>query len=469
MENLNQTQRRALEVGTKWAQGPIAGLDDAYTRALVASVVETESSGGDLKARNKEGYFGRYQAGASWLAEAGLIKGGADAVKAAMHENGFGKEWDWAVSGSMTKFLENDSNWNHGLSLAKYAASADLQDKAFKINSDAAYRALVKSRYIIPGTTPQSEIAGLLKARHLSTIESVQKVADGGIGYKDKNGTTTRDYYEHMTKGNGLRYAKYYANGKMLPAERIQQNPQQSSVAPTSAATVAKSAITSAQGVTHRLDPLLQGIQSDTLKHKIASSNVLQSILKETHAAHGNYTSGIFNKAYREGISDEALVKAVYAERKTRYPSLKSRDEKQWNTVQDHLDKESSKRQRQLTEEKARAAGKSRAAAVEVGGNSAGTSTTDTTMVDPRQRRKEMANAFRKNPGKAAQFFPELHQADAAFNAVRNAGGQRRAGVMLEMRRYLAHRIEHGKALPSPQQAVKIVANALGRHGGRGD
>jgi len=75
MENLNQTQRRALEVGSKWAQGNIAGLDDAHTRALVASVVETESSGGDLKVRNEQGYFGRYQAGASWLAEAGLIKG----------------------------------------------------------------------------------------------------------------------------------------------------------------------------------------------------------------------------------------------------------------------------------------------------------------------------------------------------------------------------------------------------------
>jgi hypothetical protein len=47
--------------------------------------------------------MGRYQAGASWLADAGLIKGGGDAVKSAMKADGFSREYDWGKSGGMTK------------------------------------------------------------------------------------------------------------------------------------------------------------------------------------------------------------------------------------------------------------------------------------------------------------------------------------------------------------------------------
>jgi hypothetical protein len=80
----NIVARRAMETGADYKQGNIAGLDEAHTRALVASTAATESAGGKLDVVNSAGYMGRYQAGAGWLADAGLIKGGSAAVRAAM-------------------------------------------------------------------------------------------------------------------------------------------------------------------------------------------------------------------------------------------------------------------------------------------------------------------------------------------------------------------------------------------------
>ncbi len=57
-------REHAVATAQAYHQGNIAGLDDAMTRRLVASVVMTESNGGNLSVTNKQGYVGRYQAGA---------------------------------------------------------------------------------------------------------------------------------------------------------------------------------------------------------------------------------------------------------------------------------------------------------------------------------------------------------------------------------------------------------------------
>lgn len=192
-------KQRALATGANYAQGNIGGLDDAHTRALVASTVETESSGGTLNVRNlkEKGYVGRYQAGAAWLADAGLIRGGSKAVNAAMKADGHSSEWDWAVSGGMDRFLKNEGNWNNGLSLEKYMASAEVQDAAFKTNSDQAYRYAVKKGFITENTS-QAKAAALLKARHISGLEGMVKVAKGGDSEKDANNTSARKYFNDL-------------------------------------------------------------------------------------------------------------------------------------------------------------------------------------------------------------------------------------------------------------------------------
>jgi hypothetical protein len=146
--------------------------------------------------------MGRYQAGASWLADAGLIKGGGDAVKNAMKADGFSREYDWGKSGGMTKFLQNDGNWNNGMSYRGYLSSGQTQDAAFKTNSDKAYAEMVKKGIITPGMSSE-EVAGLLKTRHIAGIGGAAAVAGGGTGPADANGTTARKYFEDVVKDRG--------------------------------------------------------------------------------------------------------------------------------------------------------------------------------------------------------------------------------------------------------------------------
>jgi hypothetical protein len=194
----NVAESRAMQTGASYAAGNIGGLNEAQTRALVASTALTESKGGLPGIVNGAGYMGRYQAGAGWLADAGHIKGGSQAVKDAMAADGYKSEYKWGESGGMTKFLKNDANWNGGMNYQKYLASPDVQDKAFKTNSDAAYASLMAN----PKVTDKSpeNIAGLLKARHLSGMGGALAVATGKTGPADANGTTAKKYYEDVAK-----------------------------------------------------------------------------------------------------------------------------------------------------------------------------------------------------------------------------------------------------------------------------
>ncbi|WP_254844763.1 hypothetical protein, partial [Dickeya dadantii] len=195
------TVQRALATGAAYKQGDIAGLDDAHTRALVASTAATESAGGKLDIRNSAGYLGRYQAGASWLADAGLIAGGANAVITAMKADGFTNEYKWGKSGGMTRFLKNKNNWKNGLDYDKYLSSAEVQDTAFKTNSDKAYKQLLKEGTIKPNMS-QDEIAGILKARHIGGIGGARKAAKGIAGPTDANGTSALKYKNDLAAGN---------------------------------------------------------------------------------------------------------------------------------------------------------------------------------------------------------------------------------------------------------------------------
>ncbi|MGH8081135.1 MAG: XVIPCD domain-containing protein [Lysobacter sp.] len=173
------------------------------TRRLIASTVLTESNGGDLAITNKQGYVGRYQAGAGWLADAGYVD--KHKLDAAMKHDGFdpektrGAEWKWASSGGMTRFLEDKSNWNHGLSLDQYKASPDLQDKAFKTNSDQAYRQALKDG-VLHDDDKAETVAGFLKARHIAGYGGAKAAVTGGRVTRDANGTSNYDYLHDITR-----------------------------------------------------------------------------------------------------------------------------------------------------------------------------------------------------------------------------------------------------------------------------
>ncbi|MGO4775382.1 hypothetical protein AB4084_07680, partial [Lysobacter sp. 2RAB21] len=186
-------QERAVLTANQYSQGNIAGLSDYMTRRLVASTVLTESNGGDLAIKNKEGYFGRYQAGASWLADAGLV----DRTKLREAMAGYSSEWKWAKTGGMTKFLEDPANWKGGLNLDTFKQSPELQDQAFKTNSDAAYRQAIRDNHLKEGDS-EEHIAGFLKARHIAGYGGAVAVIEKADSRADANGTTNFDYYNDI-------------------------------------------------------------------------------------------------------------------------------------------------------------------------------------------------------------------------------------------------------------------------------
>ncbi|WP_183086797.1 peptidoglycan-binding domain-containing protein [Xanthomonas hortorum] len=163
----------------------------------------TESNGGDLSITNKQGYVGRYQAGAGWLADAGYVDSAK--LNSAMRDAGFdpekvrGAEWKWATSGGMTKFLEDSSNWKDGLNLQKYRGSAELQDGAFKINSDKSYRQAVRDG-VLDSDDSSTKVAGFLKARHISGYGGARAAITGGREFSDSNGTSNYDYMHDITR-----------------------------------------------------------------------------------------------------------------------------------------------------------------------------------------------------------------------------------------------------------------------------
>jgi peptidoglycan hydrolase-like protein with peptidoglycan-binding domain len=188
-------RENAVATAQAYHQGNIAGLDDAMTRRLVASTAMTESNGGNLTITNKQGYVGRYQAGAGWLADAGYID--KDKLTAAMGSEK--SEWRWASQGHMTEFLNDPANWKNGLSLDKYKASPELQDKAFKTNSDNAYHQAIKQGVLKEGDDP-ARVAGFLKARHIAGYGGAKEAVTGGRVIRDSNGTSNYDYLHDITR-----------------------------------------------------------------------------------------------------------------------------------------------------------------------------------------------------------------------------------------------------------------------------
>lgn len=205
---------KAVATAESYNQGNIANLDDATTRRLVASTVLTYGVP-DPDASNRLGFVGRYQAGARWLAEAGFID--PEKPAQAMSEAGMRSEWAWAKSGAMTAFLQDPGNWNNGLSLGKYTASPELQDRAFKITSDKVFDRAMREG-VLSGDERPELVAGFLKASKFVGYESAANVLEGGRVFRDPLGRTNYEIVHHISRdGDRLR-------DLMQPAQQTPQH-----------------------------------------------------------------------------------------------------------------------------------------------------------------------------------------------------------------------------------------------------
>jgi hypothetical protein len=69
----------------------------------------------------------------------------------------------------------------------------------------------------------------------------------------------------------------------------------------------------------------MKGLKDQNLSKMIEQSKALQEVMWSTSVQHGGGgASGIFNKVFKEGMSEEDLIKAIYSERGTRFGSSTS-------------------------------------------------------------------------------------------------------------------------------------------------
>lgn len=84
-----------------------------------------------------------------------------------------------------------------GLSLSQYKASADLQDRAFKSNCDAAVQSEIKRGGLTNDSEPRL-VAAFLKSRHISGLGGAEMALQGRQGPADINGTSNLTYFNHV-------------------------------------------------------------------------------------------------------------------------------------------------------------------------------------------------------------------------------------------------------------------------------
>lgn len=161
--------------------GKINGFNDDEALAFANAVIARENKSGRLNVVNKWGYTGRYQFGASALAETGYIdkrklelapKGVKNGSNAAQHR----------------AFLADKSNWLIG-DWESYKNSSEMQDDSFAklVNTNLNY-----GRNIHKGN--KRKMAGFAMAAHLKGAGNAMKWYRDGIDSKDGNGTRISDY-----------------------------------------------------------------------------------------------------------------------------------------------------------------------------------------------------------------------------------------------------------------------------------
>jgi len=158
----------------------IPGMSDAQAAAFILEVQRTES-GGDPRAENNDGFIGKYQAGAAYLSDAGLINRAK--LDAARKSGKFNQK----------AFLADNSNWNIQGGKEAFFSDETLQDRAFLAMQKKHYVKGVRSGAISMAASPE-QVAAYLKAAHLGGGGGANDYFLNGIDRRDSNGTPISKY-----------------------------------------------------------------------------------------------------------------------------------------------------------------------------------------------------------------------------------------------------------------------------------
>lgn len=176
------------------------------------------------------------------------------------------------------------------------------------------------------GSAPSGSGLGALSAKY----ESGGKDSNA-VGYDSKGGTSYGTYQiasKTGTFGNFLKYLQKSGHGDV--AKELAAAGPANTGSKGGAASDAWKRLVREGKLTHEMehgfikdshyDPAVRGLKSQTLKDMIASSKTLQDVMWSTSVQHGaGGASSIFNAVYREGMTVEQLIDAVYQERTRRF------------------------------------------------------------------------------------------------------------------------------------------------------
>jgi len=247
-----------------------------------------------------------------------------------------------------------------------------------------------------------------------------------------------------------------------------------------------------------KTEKAFNSIESDELKESIKFSKTLKYVLGNTASQHGpDGAASIFNKAFSKGITNEKFITNVYKEREERISKSEELTAKEKEDALNLLKKESAQALEMLKEEEAEKAKKEEKAekgtqpqlkgekGEEHGSKAVPGANTNTAVnspraekaadivqnadaptqqsTGPRQQRRAMALAFKQDPAQAARTYPELADAQQALEAVGAVAGQGKSKnrAMAIIQHKLAQQIDQGKPIPTPNQAIRFVKNAI--------
>lgn len=165
--------------------------------AYKKNVYGTESSG-NYEIVNSANYLGKYQMGATALADAGYVK-----------------------PGTTQQGLNDPNNWIRG-SKEEFLKDKNMQEEAFQKFTQKNYDTLLASGAITKESSP-GEVAGALKAAHLSGAKGAERYLKEGYNPSDSNGTSAADYY---------------AQGKASQEQQLAMANETNSIVPTASQTV---------------------------------------------------------------------------------------------------------------------------------------------------------------------------------------------------------------------------------------
>ena len=188
---------RAVAIAHTYAQGDIAGLDDATTRRLVASVVLSVNRQGDDAREGRWGHLGRYQVGAAWLADAGLVQ--RERLDDTLARSESRNASAWARSGGMQAFLRDQTNWTAGASMSQYLGDHALQDRAFRTVCDRVV-GRARDEGLFADDEPGRRVAGFLKVQHIAGYSAAVAALTGGRVQRDAAGISNYDLMHDITR-----------------------------------------------------------------------------------------------------------------------------------------------------------------------------------------------------------------------------------------------------------------------------